>query len=128
MNEWATALFKSSSPLSSPSTHKPLGTKPTETTSEPLHMLFPLLEILFPLPAQLTPICPSDLVLTTIFSEGSASSAPGKLFLEPFFWGGRLGFELQGLTLAKQALYCLSHTFSPFGSGYFGDGGVSQNI
>jgi hypothetical protein len=26
--------------------------------------------------------------------------------------------------LAKQALYCLSHTASPFCSGYFGDGGL----
>jgi hypothetical protein len=32
-----------------------------------------------------------------------------------------LGFEL-GFTLAKQALYHLSHTFSPFCSGYFGMG------
>jgi hypothetical protein len=27
-----------------------------------------------------------------------------------------------GLTLAKQVLYCLGHTSSPFCSGYFGDG------
>jgi hypothetical protein len=27
-----------------------------------------------------------------------------------------------GIVLEKQALYCLSPTFSPFWSGYFGDG------
>jgi hypothetical protein len=32
-----------------------------------------------------------------------------------------------GFTLAEQALYCLSHTSSPFCSGYFGDG-VSRAI
>jgi hypothetical protein len=31
-----------------------------------------------------------------------------------------LGFEL--FTLARQVLYCLSHTSSPFPSGYCGDG------
>jgi hypothetical protein len=29
-----------------------------------------------------------------------------------------------GFTLAKQALYYLSHIYSPFCSGYFGDGGL----
>jgi hypothetical protein len=38
-----------------------------------------------------------------------------------------LGFELKSFTLAKQALYCLSHTSSPFFSGYFG-GGISRTI
>jgi hypothetical protein len=32
-----------------------------------------------------------------------------------------IGVWTQGFALAKQALYCLSHTFSPFCSGYFGD-------
>jgi hypothetical protein len=30
--------------------------------------------------------------------------------------------------LAKQALYYLSHTFSLFSSGYFGDGGGSYEL
>jgi hypothetical protein len=37
------------------------------------------------------------------------------------------GVSTQGFTLAKQALYCLSHTSSTFCSGYFGDE-VSQTI
>jgi hypothetical protein len=36
-----------------------------------------------------------------------------------FFFLVGLGF---GFTLAKQALYCLHHAFSLFGSDYFGDG------
>jgi hypothetical protein len=28
---------------------------------------------------------------------------------------------IQGFALAKQALYCLCHTFNPFFSGYFGN-------
>jgi hypothetical protein len=38
-----------------------------------------------------------------------------------------LGFELRASGLAKQAFYCLSHTSSPFYSGYFG-GRVSQIV
>jgi hypothetical protein len=33
-----------------------------------------------------------------------------------------LGFKLKTSNLEKQVLYCLSHTSSPFCSGYFGDG------
>jgi hypothetical protein len=33
-----------------------------------------------------------------------------------------LAFELRGFVFGKQALYCFSHTSSPFCSGYFGDG------
>jgi hypothetical protein len=33
-----------------------------------------------------------------------------------------LEFEFRASTLAKQVLYCLNHTSSPFCSGYFGDG------
>jgi hypothetical protein len=39
-----------------------------------------------------------------------------------FFFFGGIGVWTQGFALAKQALYYLSHTFSPFCSGYFGDG------
>jgi hypothetical protein len=35
-------------------------------------------------------------------------------------WGN--GVWTQGFTIAKQALYCLSHSSSPFCSDYFGDG------
>jgi hypothetical protein len=42
------------------------------------------------------------------------------LFLFMCFGGARVG--TQGFTLAKQELYLLSHTSSPFCSGYFGDG------
>jgi hypothetical protein len=40
-----------------------------------------------------------------------------------------VGFEL-GFAFAKQVLYSLSHTFSTFFSGYFGEEGVgvSQSI
>jgi hypothetical protein len=40
------------------------------------------------------------------------------LFFVLFF--GRIGFELS-FVLAKQTLYCLNDTSSPFCSGYFGD-------
>jgi hypothetical protein len=40
-----------------------------------------------------------------------------------------LGFELRASTLTEQArVYNMSHPSSPFCSGYFGDGGVSQTI
>jgi hypothetical protein len=39
-----------------------------------------------------------------------------------FFGGGETGIWIQGFVLAKQVFYCLSHTFSPFCPGYFGDG------
>jgi hypothetical protein len=39
-----------------------------------------------------------------------------RLRIEGFF------FLTQGFALAKQAIYCLSHTSGPFCSGYFGDG------
>jgi hypothetical protein len=45
--------------------------------------------------------------------------------LDPLFHFLGLGFQIQSLILAKQALYHL--TSSPFCSGYFGDG-VSRTI
>jgi hypothetical protein len=39
----------------------------------------------------------------------------------------RLEFQLRASQL-KQELYCLSHTSSPFCSGYFGDGGLENNL
>jgi hypothetical protein len=39
-----------------------------------------------------------------------------------FFFGSTAGVWTQGLMFAKQALYPLSHIYSPFCSGYFGDG------
>jgi hypothetical protein len=47
-------------------------------------------------------------------------------FLFSSFFGGTGGWT-QDFALAKQVLHCLSHTSSPFCSGYFGDG-VSQTI
>jgi hypothetical protein len=42
-----------------------------------------------------------------------------------FFFFFLVGWSLNlGLILAKQALYPMSHTSSPFYSGYFGDGGL----
>jgi hypothetical protein len=38
-----------------------------------------------------------------------------------FFSLGETGVRTQGFALAKQALYHVSHTFSPFCSGYFGN-------
>jgi hypothetical protein len=35
---------------------------------------------------------------------------------------------MQGLMLAKQALYHLNHTPSSFYSGYFGDGGLMNSL
>jgi hypothetical protein len=55
--------------------------------------------------------------------------SPALPFDSFFFGGGGGGSRVltQGFTLAKQVLYCLSHTPSPFFSGYFGDG-VSGTI
>jgi hypothetical protein len=39
-----------------------------------------------------------------------------------FFFFGTTGTGTQGFTLARQSLYHLSHTYSPFCSGYFGKG------
>jgi hypothetical protein len=44
-----------------------------------------------------------------------------------FFVGVGLGFELSFI-FAKQVLYYLSHTSSPFFSGYFGDGGIKNYL
>jgi hypothetical protein len=56
-------------------------------------------------------------------------------FIFSFFFLVGLRFELRAsllqsslCTLAKQVLSCLSHTYSPFCSGYFGDGRVSRTI
>jgi hypothetical protein len=46
-------------------------------------------------------------------------------------WFGLVGLEFelkQGFALTKQALYHLSHTSSPFCSGYFGDGGLANYL
>jgi hypothetical protein len=43
---------------------------------------------------------------------------------QTFFLLVRLGVWTQGFALAKQALYHLSHTSSPFYCGYFGVGGL----
>jgi hypothetical protein len=37
-------------------------------------------------------------------------------------------FLNQGFALIKQSLYYLSHTSSPFCSGYFGDGGLTNYL
>jgi hypothetical protein len=43
-------------------------------------------------------------------------------------WGGAVsGILTQGFMLAKQEIFHLRHTSSPFCSGYFGDG-VSQTV
>jgi hypothetical protein len=39
-----------------------------------------------------------------------------------FFFFGGTGVLTKGFVFAKQALYCFSHTSSPFCSGYFGTG------
>jgi hypothetical protein len=51
----------------------------------------------------------------------------GKIFTLQlkFLCFGGTGVYTQGFALAKQVLYCLSHTFSPFCSGYFGEGGFT---
>jgi hypothetical protein len=43
-----------------------------------------------------------------------------------FFCGSGIG--IQGFTFAKQVLYHLSHTSSPFCSDYFGEWGGSQEL
>jgi hypothetical protein len=43
-----------------------------------------------------------------------------------FFCG--TGVWTQGFTLEKQVFYCLSHTSSPFCSGYCGDGGLKSQV
>jgi hypothetical protein len=43
-----------------------------------------------------------------------------------FFY--RIGVWTQGYMLVKQTLYCLSHTSSPFCSGYFGDGDIMSYL
>jgi hypothetical protein len=45
---------------------------------------------------------------------------PAAAFSLFFFFGGTW-IWIQGFPLAKQVLYCLSHTSSPICSGYFGD-------
>jgi hypothetical protein len=52
---------------------------------------------------------------------------PGNCFFF-FFFFGVTGVSTQGFTLAKQALYNLSHTSSPLCSGYFGDGSLSNSL
>jgi hypothetical protein len=49
------------------------------------------------------------------------------IFVKLFFFTSLSLFVSQGFTLAKQVLYSLSHTSSPFCSGSFGDG-VSWTI
>jgi hypothetical protein len=52
-------------------------------------------------------------------NPSSMAVRPAVFFL--FFFGGTV-ILMQGFVLAKQALYHLCHTSSPFCSGYFGDG------
>jgi hypothetical protein len=66
-----------------------------------------------------------DTHTTCVPSQGPGLQKPGHhpvgqalLFFSFFFLLVGLGFELG----SKQALYRLSHTSSPFCSGYFGDG------
>jgi hypothetical protein len=47
------------------------------------------------------------------------------LFIYLFWWEWNL---TSGLRTYKQVLYCLSHTFSPFCSGYFEDGGLTSSL
>jgi hypothetical protein len=51
-----------------------------------------------------------------------------KIILYRNFFTVGLVFELRAFTLAKQALYHLSHTSSPFCSGYFGDGDIANYL
>jgi hypothetical protein len=46
------------------------------------------------------------------------------MFSDFFFFGGFVGlrFELKSFMLAYKELYHVSYTYSPFCSGYFGDG------
>jgi hypothetical protein len=48
------------------------------------------------------------------------SSTSSSCLMGIFFWGGSTAVWTQGFVFAKQAFYCLSHTSSPFYSGYFG--------
>jgi hypothetical protein len=95
----------------------------------------------------LPPPTPSEFRLAGVWEGGQKSVSLSSLFssvllasgscdlwlcLWLFSWGfeGQFFFFffcgteiwMQGFTLAKQALYWLSHTTSPFCSGYFGDG------
>jgi hypothetical protein len=45
-----------------------------------------------------------------------------------FYFFGGIWVLTQGFMVAKQALCCLSHTCSPFCSGYFGDGGLMNYL
>jgi hypothetical protein len=45
-----------------------------------------------------------------------------------FFFFCRTGVWTHSFTFAKQVLYCLSHTSSPFYSVYFGDGGLTNYL
>jgi hypothetical protein len=58
------------------------------------------------------------------FPPSLAPSLPPSVPSSPSFFV-ELGFEL-GFSLAKQAVYRLSHPFSPFYSGYFGDGALTK--
>jgi hypothetical protein len=53
-------------------------------------------------------------------------TAPSLCFFGLFFWWDWVW--TQGFMLEKQALYCLNHTASPFFSGYFGDGGLTNYL
>jgi hypothetical protein len=59
--------------------------------------------------------------------EKTVSQTPKLLYSFNFFFFLQDWVWTQGSTFAKQAFYCLSHTSSPFCSGYFGDG-VFQTI
>jgi hypothetical protein len=58
--------------------------------------------------------------LVRVLLRSNSHTVKSTLFFFFFFYG--TGVWTQSFMLAKQALYCLSHTSSPFCSGYFGDG------
>jgi hypothetical protein len=64
----------------------------------------------------------------------SGQSPGAKLLFDNFCFGlfwftfYGTGVGTQGFELAKQAPYHLSHTTSPFFSGYFADGGLMNNL
>jgi hypothetical protein len=62
---------------------------------------------------------PPDLCLLCDYRHESLVSSSFFFFF--FFFGGT-GVWTQGFAFANQVFSCLSHNFSPFCSGYFGDG------
>jgi hypothetical protein len=67
---------------------------------------------------------PQLALAATTAASASWGTSPG-VCLSLFFFL-ELGFELRTLHLQKQAFYCLGHNSSPFCSGYFAGGGLSN--